>query len=178
MDTETYKVAKTILEKFAPEQVRKPGYMSSSSDSTPVKPSPTMLSSKVSRKKLINAVIDFDFLGLRQRSAASSQLIRNVEKYNSKTVPLPLAASATVSVPPGSAITRFNTTPMSIAKVPIATTTLPLPLPREILPRERSVIDKMVEYLVGDGPSNRYALICKQCSSHNGTHSNDTLLYY
>ena len=29
-------------------------------------------------------------------------------------------------------------------------------------------MDKMVEYLVGDGPSNRYALICKQCQSHNG----------
>lgn len=41
MDTETYKVAKTILEKFAPEQVRKTGYMSSSSDSTPMKPSTT-----------------------------------------------------------------------------------------------------------------------------------------
>jgi hypothetical protein len=27
---------------------------------------------------------------------------------------------------------------------------------------------QVVEYLVGDGPSNRYALICKQCYSHNG----------
>lgn len=44
----------------------------------------------------------------------------------------------------------------------------PLPLPREVLPRERSVLDKMVEYLVGDGPSNRFALICKNCQSHNG----------
>ena len=29
-------------------------------------------------------------------------------------------------------------------------------------------MDRVVEYLVGDGPSNRYALICKQCQSHNG----------
>ena len=29
-------------------------------------------------------------------------------------------------------------------------------------------MDRAVEYLVGDGPSNRYALICKQCQSHNG----------
>ena len=27
---------------------------------------------------------------------------------------------------------------------------------------------QVVEYLVGDGPNNRYALICKQCYSHNG----------
>ncbi|PFX11338.1 Protein lunapark, partial [Stylophora pistillata] len=26
----------------------------------------------------------------------------------------------------------------------------------------------LVEYLVGDGPNNRYALICSQCCSHNG----------
>lgn len=42
------------------------------------------------------------------------------------------------------------------------------PLPRPILPRERGYMDKIVEYLVGDGPSNRYALICRQCQSHNG----------
>ncbi len=42
------------------------------------------------------------------------------------------------------------------------------PLPRPVLPRERGYIDRVVEYLVGDGPSNRYALICRQCQSHNG----------
>lgn len=42
------------------------------------------------------------------------------------------------------------------------------PLPRPILPRERGYLDKFVEFLVGDGPANRYALICRQCESHNG----------
>ena len=42
------------------------------------------------------------------------------------------------------------------------------PLPRPVLPRERGYLDKFVEFLVGDGPSNRYALICRQCESHNG----------
>lgn len=38
MDTETYKVAKEILEKFAPEQIRKPGFGSvTGSELTPVK---------------------------------------------------------------------------------------------------------------------------------------------
>ena len=27
---------------------------------------------------------------------------------------------------------------------------------------------QVVEFLVGDGPNNRYALICKKCHSHNG----------
>uniref|UniRef100_A0AAV2JJ92 Endoplasmic reticulum junction formation protein lunapark n=1 Tax=Knipowitschia caucasica TaxID=637954 RepID=A0AAV2JJ92_KNICA len=42
------------------------------------------------------------------------------------------------------------------------------PLSRPILPQERGAFDRVVEYLVGDGPQNRYALICKQCFSHNG----------
>ncbi|ESO85439.1 hypothetical protein LOTGIDRAFT_229442 [Lottia gigantea] len=42
------------------------------------------------------------------------------------------------------------------------------PLPRSLLPRERSSFDKAVDYLFGDGPQNRFALICRQCSSHNG----------
>ncbi|KAF4520628.1 hypothetical protein B566_EDAN007494 [Ephemera danica] len=42
------------------------------------------------------------------------------------------------------------------------------PLPRPVLPRERTVMDRLVEFIVGDGPSNRYALVCRQCASHNG----------
>lgn len=41
-------------------------------------------------------------------------------------------------------------------------------MPRPVLPRERTLVDRLVDYIVGDGPSNRYALICRQCQSHNG----------
>ncbi|THD20642.1 Lunapark [Fasciola hepatica] len=39
---------------------------------------------------------------------------------------------------------------------------------RPILPRERTVVDRLIDALVGDGPDKRYALICQECSSHNG----------
>lgn len=42
------------------------------------------------------------------------------------------------------------------------------PLARPVLPRERGAMDRVIEYLVGDGPQNRYALVCQQCLSHNG----------
>lgn len=32
----------------------------------------------------------------------------------------------------------------------------------------KSVVDKMVDYLIGDGPANRFAMICQQCFKHNG----------
>lgn len=37
-----------------------------------------------------------------------------------------------------------------------------------IFAKPRSLGDKLVEYIVGDGPSYRYALICKYCREHNG----------
>ncbi|KAF6773143.1 hypothetical protein AHF37_07612 [Paragonimus kellicotti] len=39
---------------------------------------------------------------------------------------------------------------------------------RPILPRDRSVFDRLIDVLVGDGPDKRYALICRECASHNG----------
>ncbi|CAH8531258.1 unnamed protein product [Heterobilharzia americana] len=39
---------------------------------------------------------------------------------------------------------------------------------RPLLPKERSIIDRLLDALVGDGPEKRYALICGECSSHNG----------
>ncbi|XP_015610346.1 endoplasmic reticulum junction formation protein lunapark-A isoform X4 [Cephus cinctus] len=52
------------------------------------------------------------------------------------------------------------------------------PLPRPILPQQRSYLDRLVEYLVGDGPSNRYALICRQCESHNGMALKEEFEYF
>uniref|UniRef100_A0A2M4ASJ5 Endoplasmic reticulum junction formation protein lunapark n=2 Tax=Anopheles triannulatus TaxID=58253 RepID=A0A2M4ASJ5_9DIPT len=33
---------------------------------------------------------------------------------------------------------------------------------------DKSVVEKMVDYLVGDGPNNRFAMICSECFMHNG----------
>lgn len=41
-------------------------------------------------------------------------------------------------------------------------------LPRPIADRNRSALDKVVDYLLKDGPNNRMALICSECYSHNG----------
>lgn len=75
----------------------------------------------------------------------------------------PYGVGSSTSLPTRTSLTG---TPGNLLKTNVPST--PLPLPRAILPRERSVLDKMVDYLVGDGPSNRYALICKQCFGHNG----------
>ena len=40
--------------------------------------------------------------------------------------------------------------------------------PRPFVPPNRTRVDRILDFLVGDGPSNRYALICRRCNSHNG----------
>ena len=32
----------------------------------------------------------------------------------------------------------------------------------------RSTFDRVMEYIVGDGPDNKFALICSFCLNHNG----------
>lgn len=152
METETYKVAKSILDKFAePALRRSTTLLSAAKDFTPqLKPlgTPTAVTG-----------------GLRQRAlpAPSQQLI--------VATPSRAMVSADMAMRPSTAMRpELGRTPM-LALAPSARTAMagtPLPMPRMILPRDRSVFDKMVDYLVGDGPTNRYALICRTCSSHNG----------
>ncbi|CAH1642977.1 unnamed protein product [Spodoptera littoralis] len=40
-------------------------------------------------------------------------------------------------------------------------------LPRPLPERNRSALDKVVDFLLKDGPNHRMALICSECSSHN-----------
>lgn len=33
---------------------------------------------------------------------------------------------------------------------------------------QKGFVEKMVDYLIGDGLNNRYGMVCKECFSHNG----------
>jgi hypothetical protein len=84
--------------------------------------------------------------------------------------------------PPGSNKPAVSVTPNNIGT--LQTTSSPMPvhagpnrlamnatpgkLPRTILPPQRTFWGAILDVIVGDGPSKRYALICKSCNSHNG----------
>lgn len=142
METETYKVARDILDKFAPDQLQKTSVFGI--DSTPSKQLTTPS----------KAIIKPGGGELRQRNL---QLISNTPAFPNRMLQqTPIAPSM------GQLVSTLNGQGRA---TPGPST---LPLPRTILSRDRSVMERMVEYLVGDGPSNRFALICKQCNSHNG----------
>lgn len=148
METETYKVAKSILDKFGNERkkaiISTPTIQRTSPAFSPAGNESVIRQRNIPARTLMQNRLSFGGLPSTPQSIMGRQLALPTPS-NQKTQNIPPVSSALIRTP--------------------ATTT---PLPRSILPRDRSVLDKMVDYLVGDGPSNRYALICQKCSSHNG----------
>lgn len=151
MDTETYKIAKEILDRFGD------------------KPQNTPFEVKPAQTPAMNA----------RPSAPGTELRhRHVEQQQA----LPLKASglpqSNNSANVGSANKLNQQSNKPQMQQPMLSTQRPVamnyghaplrPLPRPILPRERGVLDRMMDLFVGDGPHQRYALICRHCSGHNG----------
>ncbi|KAK7495623.1 hypothetical protein BaRGS_00013070 [Batillaria attramentaria] len=145
MEKETYKKAREILEKFDPTRFKK--LEKPPSPENPV-PSP----------------------GTFVRQRANVQQTSPVMATPRRPQMTPMTA-----VRPGPGAMIMNT-----PRVPMATPApgqpIPMryspppgpPMPRTIISRDRGSMEKVIDYLVGDGPQNRYALICRFCASHNG----------
>lgn len=151
-ETETYKKAKEILLKFAPDELTmspltpKLTYRMSAPSETPRRPTPQAVISPLPSE-------------LRRR------IIPTQNHPQSAQIGVPISGQTTPTIRP---INQSSNTPFQSRIINPATMGFRSPLPRPVLPQQRTVIERLVDYLVGDGPSNRYALICRQCESHNG----------
>ncbi|XP_048390617.1 endoplasmic reticulum junction formation protein lunapark isoform X2 [Stegostoma tigrinum] len=162
MEKETYKNAKLILERFDPES-KKAKELDQMTSGMPATPRPGQ--------------------ELRQRSSTQKAQVPSTPQNVNQGSPRPLLVTTPVqqstSAPGGPPEKTFH----SVSHTPVlGRRTMPPaasvpgmglhppgpPLARPILPRDRGAVDRVIEYLVGDGPQNRYALICQQCFSHNG----------
>lgn len=140
MNKETYKSAKEILERFAPAEMKTQIAAPGPTHPGKISPSP------------------HQGMELRRRPIAPPPAPPTSSPP--KRPPSLLRSSSPPSPPPqGQPPER---------RLMVGGTGRGLPLPRPIYPRERSVVDKLVDFLIADGPTNRFALICKECSSHNG----------
>nr|XP_046257267.1 endoplasmic reticulum junction formation protein lunapark-B isoform X2 [Scatophagus argus] len=159
METETYKNAKLILERFDPEAKKK-----AELESTPVRPQMTPRPGQE----------------IRQRGVAMRPMPMGTPVAMAMT-PVgarpPVGPGVTPVAPGGPPERSALSGSVHQGAVP-RTPCSPVPgvglhppgppLARPILPKDRGTVDRVIEYLVGDGPQNRYALICQQCFSHNG----------
>ncbi|XP_060557763.1 endoplasmic reticulum junction formation protein lunapark-B-like [Ruditapes philippinarum] len=156
METETYKKAREILEKFDPARFKE----LEAPKETPAKPTP---GTELRQRQFA------------QRTSPGSQPRPGVTPgYPGMTPMRPqqgpgsnIRPGMTPYGPRGSAQGIQPRNLMNSPQINGGTSQGP-PLPRPVLPRERGTMDRLLEYLVGDGPQNRYALICVNCSSHNG----------
>jgi len=146
METETYKVAKEILEKFDPNRKLVEKDKNEKKTPQPQQANGTELRKRAGQQQQPHP---------RQIMTPRPMIASTPQMMNNNGTPFP----------PRMPQQQFQGTPHFRGPHP----GMPRPAtPAPILPRDRSIVDKVAEYFVGDGPSNRYALICKQCAGHNG----------
>uniref|UniRef100_A0A336LNE8 Endoplasmic reticulum junction formation protein lunapark n=1 Tax=Culicoides sonorensis TaxID=179676 RepID=A0A336LNE8_CULSO len=141
MDKETYKVALELLQKYSD----KPALLRTNPQQT------TDASPRTSLQKTPRA----------PQSALVQRQTPNLRPNPSQAMTTPYGVRSPYSTP-YQVSNRMPNTP-SYPQTPQIRTPFPV-----IDQRNKGVVEKLVDYLVGDGPSNRFAMICKQCMSHNG----------
>ncbi|XP_029315703.1 endoplasmic reticulum junction formation protein lunapark-A [Cottoperca gobio] len=164
METETYKNAKMILERFDPDSKRKIEL-----ESTPVGPPMTPRQGQELRQRNVipktpSVVVNPASGAAARPPLASGPTYPGRSSHSAPGGPPERSLSAIAAqqslmrrpVTPGTPVPGVGMHPPGP------------PLARPVVPRERGAMDRVIEYLVGDGPQNRYALICQQCLSHNG----------
>ncbi|TNN60347.1 Protein lunapark-A [Liparis tanakae] len=142
METETYKNAKLILERFDPDSKRK------NRNVNPKTPSVVNSANGAAARPPLTSGLTYP--GRSSHSAPGGPPERSLSA---------IAAQQSLMrrpVTPGTPVPGAGMHPPGP------------PMARPVVPRERGALDRVIEYLVGDGPQNRYALICQQCLSHNG----------
>ncbi|XP_016852209.1 endoplasmic reticulum junction formation protein lunapark isoform X2 [Anolis carolinensis] len=163
MEKETYKAAKLILERFDPEAKKaKDAEPPSAGASAVARPGQELRHRTPVRGNVSPPLPGTPKQGSPKASSpASPGLQREISAPGGPPERTPASASQSNVLPrhPGARATSMPGMGLHPPGPPLA---------RPILPRERGALDRVVEYLVGDGPQNRYALICQQCFSHNG----------
>uniref|UniRef100_A0A1L8D973 Endoplasmic reticulum junction formation protein lunapark n=1 Tax=Nyssomyia neivai TaxID=330878 RepID=A0A1L8D973_9DIPT len=146
MNNEPYKAALQILDRFSEKSATQS--INVSSALTPIAIPNSTDKRVMARQSLTPQVRNVNYVSPYRHQAGSMG--------NMGTTPLRTPAQ-TPNTP--KTATRSATTARQSGR--------PLPFPL-IDWRERNVMERMVDYLVGDGPSSRYAMICKSCFKHNG----------
>lgn len=176
-ETESYRVAAELLEKYDPKQLRR-------RERGPVQPS----------SSLNNTLTKFSASPSRQLPQ-QHQANQSSTSFLNQSMNFPINASHLPVVPPtptptpapppptpatkpllnsnqrilASTLDTTLTSPLrpSIAS-PIAASSVQGRPVRPILTKDRTIFERLVDWVVADGPDNRFALICRYCYGHNG----------
>lgn len=158
MDKETYKVAVDILKKFG-DRSQKVQTQSLSALSPP-KAMPQQLMTPKASTAITRApmLVPQSAPGPHMTPIGPRQMPATPIGFNIRPA-TPMAFQQ--QAPASSVIHR----PIGMGQQTMAYRRTPYPI---INQNQKGVIEKMVDYLVGDGPNSRFAMICRECLMHNG----------
>lgn len=176
MEKETYKVAKELIEKYDPTMLKEKS------------PSDQLDQSIRLNQSMNNSILRQRVTPMNQMNQTAMPSISTSKKMlppQLMSSPFkPMLSTNMKALPPnqlsGPSINRSLTQPSINVPQPFINPALMQRRPNLVRPvtsQDRSIVEKLVDYMVGDGPNNRYALICKFCYSHNGMAHKDEFDY-
>ncbi|XP_058981074.1 endoplasmic reticulum junction formation protein lunapark-A-like [Musca domestica] len=152
MDKETYKVAVNLLARFADKPSRTTFSATTSSLRTPAKLPQT--TSSLNRSLPVTAMKTTQ-LALTSPAAQKTSLgAGNTSTISNNS---PRTATTTALSP------LYDSTANQSGQLVRRRTPFPV-----VNQNEKGVFEKIVDVLIGDGPGDRFAMICKECYAHNG----------
>lgn len=173
-ETESYRVATELLEKYDPKQLRR--REKATDKQPPTSPMNTTLT------KFTASPIRSPKQTLSQppQHTIHSPIAFHNQSLNIPNQPqliMPAAPPPTpTSKPVNNTIVnkaQLNTTSTNLLNTSMTATKIAAssvqgrPV-RPILSKDRSFVERVVDWVVADGPENRFALICRYCYGHNG----------
>lgn len=184
-ETESYKVATELLEKYDPKQLRR----REKATERPHSPMNTTLT-KLTASPIRSPQQQLQQVQQHQMQSPMSfhnQSINFPIHTPQMAVPAPppptpiskpsnqsIIAPATQPKAPKPTSTNLHNNSMVVPATSVATTA-PVAASsvqgrpvRPILSKDRSIFERVVDWVVADGPENRFALICRYCYGHNG----------
>ncbi|RNA17986.1 lunapark-B isoform X1 [Brachionus plicatilis] len=168
-EKETYKKAKEILERFGNGvEISITPPSSPSKNKTMISATPFGNSQKFGETNLVHRNIK----NIQQNQMNMSRNPLNTSNLNRSTNKIGSSGSiSSESKPiPTQTLGPIQNQSQQIASPPpiTAASQVRTLLPRPIITPNRNFFDKILDFIIGEGPNNRYALICKNCHFHNG----------
>lgn len=174
-ETESYRVATELLEKYDPKQLRR---REAKVAERPNSPPPL----NTSLTKFTASPLRSPKTSQQQQNQHQQQMIHNTSFFHNQSLNIQSPPPQQLPVPappPPTPITKplqqqsaqLNTTSKNLhnaSMTSIAASSVQGRPVRPILSKDRSFIEKIVDFVVSDGPDNRFALICRFCYGHNG----------
>lgn len=177
-ETESYRVAAELLEKYDPKQLRRRENKIQDdiqAASPKLNRSLTKITASPIRTPSSQQKQQQQHLPSQHQQMMHSSMIFHNQSFTGGIPSPPISQqfpSSVPAAPPPTPITKSTNSKAqlntSISSSQVAASSVQGRPVRPILSKDRSFIEKVVDWVVADGPDNRFALICRFCYGHNG----------